>query len=97
MHDGTASLQTEGDKNWLFVTHSRDWKDSESIVINDFCTKTGASKGAGAEQLPIQLSSCQFSISPSYEHFPPVPCFVHRVDAKSLYLERGLLFPISVL
>ncbi len=42
VHDGTASLQTEGDKNWLFVTHSRDWKDSESVVIKYFCAQTGA-------------------------------------------------------
>ncbi len=27
---------------------------------------------------------------PSCEHFPLTPCFVHRVDTKSLYLERGL-------
>jgi len=34
--------------------------------------------------------------SSHYEHFPPTPWSVHRVDAKApvQYLERGLKFPL---
>ncbi len=36
--------------------------------------------------LQCAISACR--ICPSYEHFTPTPCFVHRVDVKPMYLEK---------
>ncbi len=64
----------------------------ESVVINNFNAKPGAAERAAqvTEQLLIQLASF------AREHFPATLCYVHRVGAKSLYLEKGVKFLFTV-
>jgi hypothetical protein len=52
-----------------------------------FTLKKGLEKGL--RRCPAAAQSTR-QICPSYKHFPPTPCFVHRVHLKPLYLERRL-------
>ncbi len=57
----------------------------EGTAVN---RKQNLKEGEGAEKV---LSSCSLNICPSYKHFPPTPCFVHRVDTEPPVFGQGIL------
>ncbi len=76
--------------NWRFFLSPLNIP--ETIVIKPFHPQKRAWEGT--EKV---LSSCSINlpICPSYKHFSPTPCFVHRVHTKPPAFREGTLVHIS--
>jgi hypothetical protein len=70
----------------MYVIKHLNINPSASIVVNHFYPKTGLEK---------VLSTCSLNLrtGPSFKHFPPTSCFVHRVDRKPLAFRDGTPVP----